>query len=261
MARSSLDSLGQVHLAKDKAQLHDDLAQTLIAAAFHAIEERGIFHLALSGGSTPEPFYMNLVIDPRWRGIPWQKTHLWLVDERCVPDSDDRSNWKMIRETLADHVPLKNRQMHPMPVMQADAGSAYERELREVILGQAHSDALPMLDFVLLGMGDDGHTASLFPDSPALQERVKLVTHNEGPTVKPPIRLTMTYPLLKVAKSIALLVTGNGKAPMLQTIARHLQEHGPDARKYPVTGLPIDSDQVTWFLDAAATGAGAAEAR
>ncbi|NJL32056.1 MAG: 6-phosphogluconolactonase [Phycisphaerales bacterium] len=255
MARTSLDSLGQVHLARDKARLHDDLAQTLLAAAFHAIEERGVFHLALSGGSTPEPFYMNLVIDPRWRGIPWQKTHLWLVDERCVPETDDRSNWKMIRETLADHVPLKQRQLHPMPVMQADAGSAYERELRDVIVGQSPGDLVPMLDFVLLGMGDDGHTASLFPDSPALQEREKLVTHNDGPTAKPPIRLTMTYPLLHAARALALLVTGAGKAAMLQTIARQLQDQGPDPARYPVTGLPLMSDQVTWFMDAAAAGA------
>ncbi len=254
MPNISLDSLGQVHLARDTAQLHDDLASSLLGSALRAIEERGVFHLALSGGSTPEPFYMNLVIDPRWRGLPWAKTHLWLVDERRVPADDARSNWKMIRETLADHVTIKQRQLHPMPAMQPDAAEVYENELRTVIDASHHQQGVPMLDFVLLGMGDDGHTASLFPGSVALHETKRLVAHNDGTGVKPPARLTMTYPLLNAARSLAILVTGAGKSAMLQTIAQQLHEQGPDPVKYPVTGLKLDSDELVWYLDPAAAG-------
>ncbi len=254
MPNNSLDSLGQVHLARDIAQLHDDLASALLGSAIRAIEERGVFHLALSGGSTPEPFYMNLVIDPRWRGLPWAKTHLWLVDERCVPESDARSNWKMIRETLADHVPIKQRQLHSMPVMQADAEELYERELRSVIDTKQNDQQVPMLDFVLLGMGDDGHTASLFPGSAALHESVRLVAHNDGAAVKPPARLTMTYPLLNAADHVAILVTGSGKSATLQAVAQQLHDHGPDPDKYPVTGLQLDSDELVWYLDPQAAG-------
>lgn len=254
MANRSLDSLGHVHLTKDMAQLHDDLASALYGSAIRAVEEQRVFHLALSGGSTPEPFYMNLIIDPRWRGIPWSKTHLWLVDERCVPLESAQSNWKMIRETLAEHVPIKHRQLHPMPVGQDQAAALYEHELRAVILGNDSTPAIPVLDFVLLGMGTDGHTASLFPHSPALMENKRLVTNNQGPMVTPPPRLTMTYPLLRSARQLAILVTGSHKTPILQTLARQLQEHGPNPELYPVTGLPLEEPSVTWFLDAAAAG-------
>src|SRR5690606_40064 len=141
------------------------------------------FHLALSGGSTPEPFYMRLVTDPRYRAIPWEQTHLWIVDERRVPERDDRSNFKMIREALADHVPLRSRQRHPMPVLEADPAARYEAELRRVVDPDAR---VPRLDFVVLGMGDDAHTASLFPHSPALEETQKLVAVNAGEYVTPP---------------------------------------------------------------------------
>ena len=241
---------GSVHVASDTDQLYDDLARAMMAAAVEAAADRGVFHVALSGGSTPEPFYMRLVTDPRFRALPWEQTHLWIVDERCVPAEDDRCNYKMIRQTLADHVPMRRRQLHPMPVMQADAAAAYEHELRKVF---ADHEGNPRLDFVLLGMGDDGHTASLFPHSPALREHNTLIAANDGPHVTPPPRLTMTYALLNAARDLAVLVTGEKKAAMIRQIEEQLKTC-PNPTELPITGIdPIDGD-LTWYLDQAAAG-------
>ncbi len=227
--------------------LLDELAHALMSAGQAAVEQRGVFHLALSGGSTPEPLYVLLVSDPRFRGIPWQQTHVWLVDERCVPEDDEKSNYRMIRETVLDHVPMRERQKHPMPVLAADAAGQYEADLRQWV-----SDG--QLDFVLLGMGDDAHTASLFPHSPALAERERWVAVNAGPRVTPPDRLTLTYPLLNQARALALLVLGERKAPTLRTLSEGLRAGAIDAEKYPVVGVRPTAGRLTWYLDAPAAG-------
>ena len=122
---------GDVHILPTRDAVFEQLGQTFEQRAREAIDQRGVFHLALSGGSTPEPFYALLVTDTRWRLFPWDKTHLWLVDERRVPESDDKSNFKMIRESLADHVVMRKRQIHPMPVMEDDPATLYEAALAE----------------------------------------------------------------------------------------------------------------------------------
>ncbi len=233
--------------------LHDALAALLMNAAFRAIQARGVFHLALSGGSTPEPFFVHLVIDLRFRAIPWEYTHLWQVDERRVPEDDPQRNWKMIHETLADHVPAKTRQRHPMPVLDPDPAGRYEAELwQQVAAGEVGGRKLPRLDFILLGMGGDGHTASLFPGSPALQEHQKLVAINAGPKVTPPDRLTLTYPLLNAARQAAVLVTGESKRATLNRIAAQIRTQGRDPQTYPITGLDLADGELTWFADQAA---------
>jgi len=231
----------------------------MLAAAVEAVGKRGEFHVALSGGSTPEPFYMRLVTDPRYRAMPWERTHLWIVDERRVPEDDPRCNYRMIRETLADHVPLRTRQRHPMPVLADDPASLYEAELRRIVDPNAK---VPRLDFVLLGMGDDTHTASLFPHSPAIHEREKLVAVNAGEHVTPPDRVTMTFPLLNAARRLAVLVTGAKKAAALRRVESQLQTAGPDPVAVPITGIQPGTANVgdalpgdlTWYLDAPAAG-------
>lgn len=241
---------GSVHIREDREQLFDDLANVLMASALHAIDQRGVFHLALSGGSTPERFYMRLVIDPRYRAIPWNDIHLWLVDERRVPVDDELSNYRMIRESLIEHVPLRRRQIHPMPVSDEDPAASYERELRDVC---EQPDGVPSLDFVLLGMGDDGHIASLFPHSPALQVRDRLIANNVGDQVTPPPRVTMTYPLLNAAREVSLLVTGEKKAEAIQRVAHKLAAR-PDLDELPVLGVEPEDGQLVWYLDSAAAG-------
>jgi len=239
---------GEVHVASRKDTLLDDLASALLGAAMRCINERGEFHLALSGGSTPEPLYMHLVIDPRFRIFPWAQTHLWQVDERCVPPDDERSNIHLIRQTLADHVPMRKRQIHPMPAMRQQADALYERELRE------HLPESGRLDFVLLGMGDDAHTASLFPGSPAIEVEDRWVALNDGSGVTPPPRVTLTFPMLNRSREVVVLVTGEKKAATVRRVEQHLQQAAPDPTLLPITGVEPEHGSLTWFLDAQAAG-------
>jgi 6-phosphogluconolactonase len=168
-----------------------------------------------------------------------------------VPDGDERSNVRMIREALTEHVPVRRRNVHAMAVMSDDPAGAYEAELRRVV-GAASPDAAPELDFVLLGMGGDAHTASLFPGSPVIGVRDRLVAVNDGPGVTPPARVTMTYPLLNAAREVAVLVTGANKAAALRRVAEQCRRHGPDPDAMPITG--IDADGLTWYVDEEAVG-------
>jgi len=229
-------------------ELYDRLGEELMSAAQAAVEQRGVFHLALSGGSTPEPFYVRLVIDPAFRAFPWAATHLWIVDERRVPEDDERSNFRMIRETLTDHVPIRTRNVHPMPVLTADPAGDYEGTLRTHVPDGR-------LDFILLGMGDDAHTASLFPRSEALAENDRWIAVNDGPAVTPPPRLTMTYPLLNAARELAVLVTGQKKALTLQRLADvHRTASAPLVEQFPILGIRPTQGRLRWFVDRAAHG-------
>lgn len=251
MTRNVPKLTGPVHVREDREDLFDDLGMALTAAATRAVDERGVFHLALSGGSTPERFYMRLVIDPRFRQIPWRDTHFWMVDERRVPVDDELSNFRMIRESLIDHVPVPRRQIHAIPTADTDPALVYERELRQVF---DEPEATPEMDLVLLGMGDDGHTASLFPHSQALEVRSRLVVNNSGEHVPPPPRITMTYPLLNAAREVAVLVTGAKKASAIKRVAEML-ERRIDAQKLPIVGVEPEDGELIWYLDAAAAAA------
>lgn len=249
---------GGVHVAADADKLFDDLAMALFGAAGDAVGQRNVFHLALSGGSTPEPFYMRLVTDPRFRALPWEYTHIWIVDERRVPEDHEKSNFRMIREALADHVPMRRRQKHPMPVLLDDPAAAYEEEMREVFELRGGNEP-PRMDFVLLGMGDDAHTASLFPGSPAIGVKDRWIAVNEGPAVTPPDRVTMTFPLLNAARNVAVLVVGQKKAATLRRVEEQLRR-GPDPQNLPITGVDPENEgkagdgSLIWYLDAAAAG-------
>ena len=252
---------GSTHIAESADQLYDDLASAVITSAFAAIRSRGAFHLALSGGRTPEPFYMRLVIDPRYRVMPWSMTHVWQVDERRVPADDEQSNMKMIREVLVDHVSIRGRQVHAIDALADDAATRYEAALREVIAEEVVGQTkIPRLDFVLLGMGADGHTASLFPRSPALADRQRWIVTNDGPPEVPGglagARLTMTYPLLNAARKVVVLVTGQDKTETLRRVADHLRDHGPDAEALPITAVQPQpyGGELVWYLDSAAAG-------
>ena len=215
-----------------------------------AVQNRGAFHIALSGGSTPEPFYIRLVIDPRYRALPWDKIHVWMVDERRVPEDNEKSNWRMIRESLLDHVDAPLDHLHPMPVMHDDPASEYEASLRSVF-GDV---GMPRMDVILLGMGDDCHTASLFPQSAAIDVRDRWITVNEGEHVTPPDRVTMTYPLINAARHIGVLVVGSKKNVPLRRVSDQMQT-GPDPTHVPISGIAPEADgDMVWYLDPAAAG-------
>lgn len=234
---------GEVIVAKDAEELHYALGLDLMGHANNCVRAFGDFHLALSGGSTPLPFYQRLMIDPVFRDFPWKRTHLWLVDERRVHPEDERCNWRHISEILFEHSDIPRDQAHPMAQLDENADVRYEKELKETLAWREKGH--DRLDFVLLGMGGDGHTASLFPHSRALREDRRLVVINSGPTVTPPDRVTMTYPLLNGARFIATLVTGDGKRAALARVIAGNEK----AEALPIAGIRPVGGALRWYLD------------
>jgi 6-phosphogluconolactonase len=225
------------------------LAQTLVPHLKRRLISQPQVHLALSGGSSAKLLCSELAGTTALDTLDWARIHLWMVDERCVAADDPRLNFALIRDALVNRVPLRAAHVHPMPVLQADGAARYERELREVFA--ARTDPKDRrLDAVVLGMGPDGHTASLFPATPALDECERLIVLNDGEhVVEPRPRMTMTYPLLSNAHFIALLVTGASKQEALRAVAAN----PGDFHHRPVAGLlpPADARMI-WFLDQAA---------
>jgi 6-phosphogluconolactonase len=224
------------------------LSDQLVEAIHQALAERPHFHLALSGGSSLVSLAAPLAIHPALSVEDWRRIHLWQVDERGVPREDDRRNLKSIEEHLASRVPIPRGNVHGMPVERQDADRCYEAELLAV-LGPAEV----RLDTAVLGLGTDGHIASLFPNSPALSA-TGLVAWNDGPAVgSPRPRLTLTFAALRQTRQIALLVTGAAKRPVLDEIgAKHAL-----GRNLPITQLATSAPSgLTWILDAAAAGSG-----
>jgi 6-phosphogluconolactonase len=225
--------------------LIETTAQRLIAAAQESIAARGTFSLALAGGSTPKALYQLLASEP-WRDrIEWSKVHVFFGDERAVPPDDEYSNDRMACEALLNHVPIPRANVHRMRGECEDLDSAardYEEQLREHF----------PLDLVLLGMGDDGHTASLFPHSPALRENEKLCVATPVASLEPHVRrLTLTLPAINAAHQVWLLVTGSGKAARLQQVLAGMENDARDAESTPIQGV-APSGEYLWLLDEAA---------
>lgn len=240
---------GEVIVASTADRLIDLLAAEMVVQAKSCVRQLGDFELALSGGTTPQPLYERLMYDPDCRVLPWARTHLWQVDERAVPPDDPRSNFRMIRETIVDHSGIPREQVHPITALADEADARYESQLREVL--QWRPPGEDRLDFVLLGMGADGHTASLFPFHEVLGERVHLVRRVTVPSADPPQRVTMTYPLINAARVVAVLVTGSAKA---ETIRRIAEDH-ESMEQMPIKGIRPAGGQLKWFLDAEACAA------
>ncbi len=240
---------GTVVARHSAEELYDAVAFDLMVQAAGCVREFGDFHLALSGGRTPFPLYEQLMYDPRFRALPWRRTHLWIVDERCVPVESELSNFGRIKEVIADHADIPPEQVHPMLAMLPDAAERYERELRETLAWRQKGH--DRLDFVLLGMGPDGHTASIFPGSPALEAHERLALGVPAPTtVAPPVpRVTLTMPMLNAARFVAPLVMGADKHAMLQRVAA-----GADPGVVPIAALRPVAGELRWYLDPAACG-------
>jgi 6-phosphogluconolactonase len=206
------------------------------------------FVAALSGGSTPRRLYELLGGTPYARQIPWGNVHLFQVDERCVPPGHPDSNYRMVREALLNRVPLPAANFHRMAAEAADreeAARQYAAELARVLQPQLGES--PRLDLVFLGMGVDGHTASLFPGSPALAERTLWVRLNFGEKLGTP-RMTLTFPVLNAAAQAVFLVSGAEKAETLRRVLR-----GPlEPERLPAQGVRPVNGQVSWYVDKAA---------
>ncbi len=230
----------ELDVQPDEASLAEATAQLLATELRAAVEVRGIAHLALSGGSTPEPVYQRLA----QLELPWGSVHVWFGDERAVPPGDPASNYALARRTLLDRAAVPVSNVHRMmgELDPAEAALQYAAEL-------AHwcpPGQTPVLDVVLLGMGDDGHCASLFPHTAALDVRMAWVVANEAP-VAPRKRITLTYAVLDAARHVVFLVAGAGKAAMLHEVL----EGPPDHRRLPSQAV-APAGRLTWLVDSAA---------
>jgi 6-phosphogluconolactonase len=224
------------------------VAEVVVEVATRAIDRSGRFVIALSGGSTPRELYRLLAAPGEAERIPWESVHVYWGDERCVPPFDPASDHLLAKEALLDHVPIPEGRVHRIRGEDdpAEAALAYERLLRRAfgaLEGPPPGATGARFDLVLLGLGEDGHTASLFPGSPALHESERWVTAVEA-DVSPRHRITLTPPVLNAAAHKVFLVTGMAKAQVLARVVEGPFE--PDI-------LPAQSiEGADWFVDAAA---------
>lgn len=223
---------------EDKQKLADAAARDFTARAAKAIGERGRFTVALAGGSTPEATYEILARDYA-DGIDWSRVHVFFGDERTVPPDHEDSNYRMAREALLDHVPAGSVHRMRGELSPEEAAASYEDELREFF----GSDGIPSLDLIMLGIGEDGHTASLFPNTPALDVTDRWAVENPVEKLDT-IRLTLTAPIINAARSVNFLVAGEGKAGAL----REILEGVADPHEYPAK-LVQPAGGPVWMLD------------
>jgi 6-phosphogluconolactonase len=233
-------------------ELARSAADVVVRLAQEAVARTGRFIIALSGGSTPERLYRMLAGEPRVRdAVPWPHVHACWGDERHVPPTHPDSNYRMAYDALLSRVPIPDHQVHRIAAEEENAdsaASAYEQTLREVF--GVGTGAWPAFDLLLLGMGADGHTASLFPGSRALRERSRVVVAPWVDTVGSR-RITLTLPVLTSAVSTLLLVAGPEKAATL----RDVLEGPSQPERFPVQGLRESRGVVTWLVDRAAASA------
>ena len=226
-------------------------AEFIVRAARDAIDQRGRFTLALAGGSTPEKTYRRLASSEMAGKIDWSKSYLFMGDERFVPAADPASNFGMAQRSLLNHVPVPKGNVFPVPT-ESRAVSVAAQQYHQTLarfFGQVGDTAPPRFDLILLGLGDDGHIASLFPGMPSLVVDDCWVTWSPPGTLPPPVdRVTMTFPVLNHARSVLFLVAGDKKSDVLHEI---LEGH-PSVQKPPAAGIRPVAGTVTWLLDKAA---------
>lgn len=243
----SRDFRPDVRVHPDLEALSRAAAERLAAVAAEAARESGSFTLALSGGSTPRRLYRLLASEYR-EAIRWQRAQVFWGDERYIPHDDPRSDYRMARETLLDHVRVPAENVHPIETHFADpeeAARRYEAVLREHFAGE-----WPRFDLMLLGLGAEGHTASLFPGSPALEEAARWVVAAEVP-VEPRRRVTLTLPAINQAARVWFVVAGAGKG---EALARALAEP-PEVAACPAAGVRPVRGELVWWADTEAEGA------
>jgi len=238
-------AIGRVEVLPDPVALARHVAEWMTVADLAA---KGPFRVSLSGGSTPKTLYGFLASDEFRDRFPWRLASWYWGDERFVPYDHPDSNYRMTREAMLAKAPVPPENIHPVPAdgTPEDAARRYERTLQEAYGAATFDPARPLFDVTLLGLGPDGHTASLLPGEPVLEERkrwVAAVSHG-----RPETRITMTYPAIESSRRVAFLVAGWEKAAILRAI-RAGDSEAPAARVRPV-------GELFWFVDRAAAGEG-----
>lgn len=232
-------SEAKLEILVEPAALARRVAEWLFAAA---TAKDGVFAVALSGGSTPQRLYEQLAAPPYRDKFPWSRTHWFWGDERFVPHDDALSNYRMVREALLSRVPIPAANIHSIPtegISPEAAASAYERDLKAFYGADRLDPARPLFDVTLLGLGPDGHLASLFPGTAVLAECDRWVAAVLG--TKAEARITLTYPALESSRYAAFLVVGKEKRAIFDRLRRG-DDNLPAARFRPVGTLCLFSD-------------------
>jgi 6-phosphogluconolactonase len=238
---------GELVILPTPAAIADAAAQRFIALAQASIEQQGRFAVALSGGSTPRALHQRLAKPPLSTAINWEKVLVFWGDERFVAPDDEESCFRMARETLLAHVPIPAANIFPVPTVGGTPESA-AASYAETLVEQLGAGT-PRFDLILLGMGPDGHTASLFPSHPepsAPGDQLVIAVHDAPKP--PPTRISFTYKTLNAAANILFLVAGADKSAALREVLG-----GPsDAARLPAQGVRPAQGSLTWLVDQAA---------
>ncbi|MBO0712531.1 MAG: 6-phosphogluconolactonase [Acetobacteraceae bacterium] len=237
--------VGRIEVLADPPALAHRVAEWMTATVLAA---KGSFRVALSGGSTPKALYSLLASEEFRDRFPWQQVSWFWGDERFVPYDHPESNYRMAREAMLAKVPVPPENIFPIPTNgePEEAARRYERAMQEAYRAPTLDPSRPFFDIVLLGMGDDGHTASLLPGDKLLEERGRWVA--AVARGRPEVRITMTYPVIESSRHVAFLVAGAAKAAALSAI-RAGGSQLPAARVRPV-------GELIWFADRAAASRG-----
>lgn len=241
--QSSVLEAKNVSVFENYQELVNATAELFIKLGNEAIKERGKYVVSLSGGNSPKGFYSRLAEKEVAARLDWSKVIVFFGDERTVPYTSDESNQRMITEHLLSKVPLSRENVFALsdPDMDPKATAIdYERQMHEFF--KLSGDELPQFDFMLLGLGDDGHTASLFPGSPALAETQRWFIENKVEKLNT-VRLTTTYPVINNSRNIIFLANGKSKAGVLKEVLT-----GPEG-KYPSQNVKAESGKMYWYLD------------
>jgi 6-phosphogluconolactonase len=230
-----------IQIAPDPPALCCMAAEEFARACRFAIRDHGRFAVALSGGNTPRALYALLAAEYKDK-IPWNSVHIFFGDERSVPLDHPESNFRMANEALLSKVPVADGNVHRVRTELGPEAAAkdYEEQLRHAF--SLTGDAFPRFDLILLGLGDDGHTASLFPGSAALQEKSRLAVANWVEKFNT-WRITLTYPVLNHGAEIIFLVSGTGKAQIFGEVL------DPGEMKYPAQGIQPENGRLLWLVD------------
>lgn len=236
----------------DKNRLANAAADLFIQSANTAIQLRGLFSVCLSGGSSPKGFY-ELLVGPDYRiRLDWNKIHFFWGDERCVPPGDPDSNYRMAREFLLDHLPVPTANIHRIhgEMQRDDAALEYENKLKAFFQTSSPSPKVDTFDLAFLGVGEDGHTASLFPGSPALKAHDRWVIGVEHSTPPAPLvdRISLTLPVINASRKVVFLVLGAGKADIITQLLSPVAGRSP----LPANLVQPHDGEAIWLLDAAA---------
>jgi 6-phosphogluconolactonase len=246
-----LSTSPEIRILTTPQELFSAAAEEVVRTATEAVSQRGRFTIALSGGSTPKQLYNLLATNARTT-LPWDRMYFFWGDERHLPPTDPDSNYRMVEEAMLSKVPVPASNVFRLRAENPDADAVaeeYEKTLRKFF--QTGSTEVPRFDLILLGMGPDGHTASLFPGTAALQEKSRLVVANWVEKLKTN-RLSLTLPVLNAGRCVMFLVSGTDKASVLRTV---LEDKNASGEQYPAKLVQPTDGTLLWIMDRAAASA------